>query len=213
MANKSAKDLLEGAYDLNAPEDHLRYYKDFAETYDDGFADALGYQTPSALAQFFHRLSRSSDTPIADIGCGTGLGAAALGLKQDQICGFDLSQDMLAVANAKNLYRNLHAVDLTQAVPQFAEEYGTLFSVGTFTLGHLGPADLENCLTMLKPNGLVCITVSFAHFEASGFANWIDTSETSGTITQHQKERVSIYSKTDHDHAGDQAYLLGFRKN
>lgn len=213
MANKSAKELLEGAYDLNAPEDHLRYYADFAKTYDDGFADALGYHTPTALAAFFHQRANRTDMPVADIGCGTGLGASALDLDPKDIDGFDLSADMLQVAKSKDLYRDLHAVDLTKPVPAFVERYGALFSVGTFTLGHLGPVDLGNCMTMLRSGGLVCITISTSHFEAAGFSEWIAEQELAGAISQTQKERVSIYTKTDHDHASDQAYLVGFRKN
>ena len=45
-----AKARLSGAYELDSPDDNRTYYQSFAEDYDDGFAEALGYAFPAAIA-------------------------------------------------------------------------------------------------------------------------------------------------------------------
>lgn len=210
--SKTPTELLEGAYDLQDATDNIAYYKDFADHYDKGFADNMGYNSPEALAETFHKLATESDRPIADIGCGTGLAALALGLSKDVIDGYDISPEMLDKARAKDLYRNLYNANLKQPLDAYPDNYGALISVGTFTLGHLGPHDLGSLLTLLRPNGLVCITVSAAHFKAQGFAAFLQDLHTVGKITSPQIHTVPIYTKDNHNHAADKTHILSFRK-
>ena len=42
--------LLAGAYALETPDQHVAYYRDFAQHYDQTFADGLGYVYPLAIA-------------------------------------------------------------------------------------------------------------------------------------------------------------------
>ncbi len=209
---KTPTELLEGAYGLQTEQDNIAYYKDFADHYDDGFADAMGYNSPNALAGVFHDLSTDQDTPIADIGCGTGLAALALDLPKHSIDGYDISPEMLEKAREKQLYRTLYSANLKLSLKAYPNDYGALISVGTFTLGHLGPQDLGNLLTLLRSNGLVCITVSAAHFKAQEFAAFLQDLHTVGKITSPQIHTVPIYTKDNHDHAADKAHILSFRK-
>jgi len=209
---KTPTELLEGAYDLRTSADNIAYYKDFATRYNDGFADALGYNSPAALAEVFYKLATDKDSPIADIGCGTGLAAVALGTPKASIDGYDISPEMLEKAREKQLYRCLYNANLKQSLDAYPNDYGALISVGTFTLGHLGPDDLGNLLTLLRPNGLICITVSAAHFKAQGFAAFLDSLQMAGTITAPQIHTVPIYTKNTHEHAADTTHILSFRK-
>ena len=211
MTEKPIK-LLEGAYNLQNEADNIAYYKDFAALYDDGFADALGYNTPNALAETFLEIATEADRPIADIGCGTGLVAGALGLPRDVIDGYDISSEMLDKAREKHLYRAVYQANLKQALEAYPNDYGALISVGTFTLGHLGPQDLGNLLGFLRKDGLVCITISAAHFKAQGFAEFLNGLHDAGKITSPQIRTVPIYAKDDHEHAKDKAHILSFRK-
>ena len=97
--------LLENAYKLATPQDNETYYNEFAETYDAEFADALGWEYPRAIAMVYRDHAHADDLPIADIGCGTGLVAEALGCRPEQIDGIDISPEMLAAAQDKSLYR------------------------------------------------------------------------------------------------------------
>jgi len=209
---KTPTELLEGAYDLQDAQDNIAYYKDFAAHYDAGFADAMGYNMPCALAETYHKLATEADRPIADIGCGTGLVAQALNLPKDTIDGYDISPEMLDKAREKYLYRALYNANLKEPLDAYPNNYGALISVGTFTLGHLGPKDLGNLLTLLRTDGLICITISAAHFKAQGFAAFLDGLHGSGKITAPQIHTVPIYVDKTHDHATDKAHILSFRK-
>jgi predicted TPR repeat methyltransferase len=211
MTKKPIK-LLEGAYNLQDEADNIAYYKSFAAQYDNGFADVLGYNTPNALAEIFHKIATEADWPIADIGCGTGLVAVALNLPKDIIDGYDISPEMLGKAREKNLYRTLYTTNLKQSLEAYPNDYGALISVGTFTLGHLGPQDLSNLLSILRKHGLVCITISAAHFKAQGFADYLQKMHKAGKITAHEIHTVPIYTGKTHEHATDMAHILSFRK-
>jgi len=209
---KNPTELLEGAYSLQDEQDNIAYYKDFAAHYDAGFADAMGYNAPNALAKVFHEIATERDTPIADIGCGTGLAAQALELPKNVIDGYDISTEMLDKARQKNLYRNLYNANLKQSLEAYPNDYGALISVGTFTLGHLGPNDLGNLLALVRAGGLVCITVSAVHFKAQGFAAFLDSLHHTNKITVPKIHTVPIYVDKDHEHAADKAHILSFRK-
>ena len=210
---KKSTELLEGAYNLQTAEDNINYYKDFAQSYDDGFADALGYQSPAIVAKVFKAAATPADAPIADIGCGTGLTAQALNAPKTTIDGFDISDEMLDKARKKNIYRALYNADLTQPHDQYFEQYGALISSGTFTLGHLGPKDLARLLRILKPNGLVCVTVNTAHFRDQEFDVVLDRLQVKGKIARPETQTVPIYSASKpHEHSSDTMQVLSFRK-
>ncbi|MEM7283805.1 MAG: methyltransferase domain-containing protein, partial [Pseudomonadota bacterium] len=192
---EKAKHLLEGAYDLSTPGDHVRYYKDFADSYDQEFADALGYLAPKFLAKVFRDQSSSKDVPILDIGCGTGLVAQALNLDPSLVDGVDISKEMLEKSKAKNLYRHLLQVDLTENVDALTTDYGALLSAGTFTHGHLGPDVLKALLSVAKPDGLFCIGVNGDHYRQTDFALVIESMERDGLITQPQRHESKMYEK------------------
>ena len=170
MIEKSAgQTLLENAYKLSTPDDNADYYDAFASTYDVDFADALGWHYPAAIAAAYRDAATKTDTPIADIGCGTGLVASALNFPREQIDGIDISADMLHVSGEKGLYRSLYKVDLTKALDVIANDYGAVLSAGTFTSGHLGPDPLESLLDIARDNALFVIGVKKAFFQEAGF--------------------------------------------
>ena len=92
MTRKSAgQSLLENAYKLATPDDNAQYYDAFASTYDMEFADELGWHYPAAIAEIYRDARTTTDSPVADIGCGTGLVASALDFPREQIDGIDIS--------------------------------------------------------------------------------------------------------------------------
>ncbi len=214
MIEKSAgQSLLENAYKLSTPEDNVDYYDDFASTYDTDFADALGWHYPAAIAVAYRDAASSSDTPIADVGCGTGLVASALNLPREQVDGIDISAKMLRVAEEKQLYRSLYKVDLTKALDEIANDYGAVLSAGTFTSGHLGPEPLESLLDIARANALFVIGVKKAYFQEAGFEPVLRNMETGGLIKDLQVAEVPMYAKAGHDHSADTAFALVYRKS
>jgi SAM-dependent methyltransferase len=205
-----AEQLLKGAYALKTSTDNTRYYRDFAPIYDEQFADALGYSYPAALAAVFIRQQRSEDTPVLDVGCGTGLVAAALDGISD-IDGVDLSADMLAVAKQKHLYRQLYCHDLTQGAGPVPRTYGAVVSAGTFTHGHLGPQALQDLLAVGRPGALFCIGINAHHYEEAGFAATFARLAEKSLITECRNVNCAIFSGAD-SRAADEAIVAVFRR-
>lgn len=164
MVKKSAgQTLLENAYKLSTPDDIAEYYNAFASTDDMEFASELGWHYPTAIAEVYPDACTSTDTPIADIGCGTGLVASALGFPRKQIDGIDISAEMLRIAEEKQLYRTLYEIDLTKSLDLIVNDYKAVLSAGTFTSGHLGPEPLVALLDIARTDALFVIGVK-KHF-------------------------------------------------
>jgi SAM-dependent methyltransferase len=214
MIRKSAgQTLLENAYKLATPDDNAEYYNAFASTYDMEFADELGWYYPAAIAEIYRDACTSTDTPIADIGCGTGLVASALGFPRAQIDGIDISAEMLRVAEEKQLYRTLYEVDLTKSVDLIANDYGAVLSAGTFTSGHLGPEPLETLLDIARTNALFVIGVKKVFYQQAGFESVLRDMEKRGLIKNLKVAEVAMYAKAGHDHSADTALALVYHKS
>ena len=69
------------AYSLKTPEDSKKLYKKWAETYDEGFALKSNYVSPEKISKYFNQYSKNTDSPILDVGAGTGLVGEYLNLK------------------------------------------------------------------------------------------------------------------------------------
>jgi predicted TPR repeat methyltransferase len=207
----TGQELLENAYRLRSPDDNVTYYKAFAPTYDSEFATQLGWHTPKVIAACYHAQA-NGNVPISDIGCGTGYVAAELGIPREHIDGMDISLDMLSVAKAKNLYRNLYEVDLTGSLDKISNNYGAVLSAGTFTHGHLGPEPLKNLLKIARSGGLFIIGVNQTHFDKQNFSSVLNMMVDENKIGALKIERANNYSKTDHEHSNDHAMIVQYRK-
>ena len=207
----AGRELLENAYNLSTPEDNITYYRAFAASYDTDFAEGLGWHYPAAIAAAYRRLATDADVPIADIGCGTGLVASALGMAPQVIDGMDISPEMLELAAGRKLYRALHQADLTGSLAPFGGGYGAVLSAGTFTHGHLGPGPLRNLLGIARPGGLFVIGVNSVHFDNQRFAAVLQAMTAAGEIGEVETGVAPMYSKPGHAHSSDRALILQYR--
>ena len=203
--------LLNGAYALEKPDDHLDYYREFAAYYDRSFAEALGYIYPQAIASVL-AACRPGDGPVLDIGCGTGLVATAIHTQAPQtvIHGVDLSPEMLEKARAKDAYAALFAADLTGDISHLPDGYAGIVSAGTFTHGHLGPGPLLALLDHCSRGAVAVIGVNRQHFEAKGFETALAGLHGAGRISEPVLKEVKMYNGSDADHADDTAFVLQF---
>lgn len=214
MPEKSVgQTLLESAYKLSTPDDNEIYYDEFAATYDGDFADSLGWFYPAAIATAYRDAAIKNDVPIADVGCGTGLVASALGQTKEQIDGIDISAEMLHIAQEKNLYRSLYKADLTGSLDSISNDYGAVVSAGTFTSGHLGPEPLESLLGIARTGALFVIGVKNEFFIDAKFDPVLRALEAGGLIHDLKVVEVPMYSKAGHDHSNDVALVLIYRKS
>lgn len=204
----SRRPSLDAAYGLETPDDSVALYRDWAETYDESFAAARGYIYPREVARLFTGRARPDDTPVLDIGAGTGLVAEHLGGVVD---GIDISAEMLEVAGAKGLYRQRIIADLTQALEIADASYGGLISAGTFTHGHLGPGCLDELIRIARPGALWCIGINEQVFDGAGFGSAFARHVAAGVFSPLEFRRVRIYEGATHEHAEDSSLVAIFR--
>ncbi|MFY0693242.1 MAG: class I SAM-dependent methyltransferase [Paracoccaceae bacterium] len=201
---------LSSAYSLNTPDDSVRLYGDWADTYDSGFAQDMDYQLPTHVAEAYVQAGGGGN--LLDVGAGTGLVAERLtrhGI--GPIDATDISPEMLEVAGKKELYRTLFAGDVTARLDVPDTTYDGIISAGTFTLGHVGPDAFDELLRIAKPDALFAISINVVHFESAGFRRKLD--QLSGSIKALTLPEVAIYGQNSQgEHAQDRGKIALFRK-
>ena len=149
---------------LTSPAEAVELYREWAQQYDEDVFAAVGFTGSSRIADLLveqmQRHGVAANTPILDLGCGTG----AVGVRlHEQGCtvidGLDISSEMLAIAADKQVYRNLSVADLTQPVAA-GERYRACVSAGTFTTGHVGPSSVEHLAELLVDDAVVAWVVA-----------------------------------------------------
>lgn len=193
-------DRLSRAYGLKTHDDTRRLYAEWAETYDDEFVRATGYRLPEAVAAAY--AARGGAGPVLDIGAGTGLVGERLAARGiGPVDGTDLSAEMLQAARGRGVYRDLIEADVTAGLDVPDAAYAGVVSAGTFTLGHLGPDALSECLRAVRPGGRLALSINAAHWAAEDFASTL----ASLPLEDLRRDEVPIYAD---DHGTDRAFIV-----
>lgn len=200
---------LERAYALKSLDDTKALYRDWAETYDQSFAKALGYASPQKIAEIYLE-EEPEPADVLDVGAGTGLLAAHL--KGRTVDAVDISPEMLKVAAAKKHYRHTIIGDLTGTLDIPDETYGGIVSSGTFTHGHVGPVCLPELLRVAKPQALFCCSINLEVFDKAGFGSALAGLVAEARITPVQFMAFPLYKNATHEHADDTGLAMLFRK-
>ena len=205
---------LTSALSLTGPDATLSLYRDWARSYDSGFATDMQYNLPAHVAAAF--MAGQGRGPVLDVGAGTGLlaqGLRDMGL-QDQIDALDFSAEMLAQAAEKRLYAGLFRADVTQPL-DLPPIYNGITSSGTFTAGHVGPAAFPHMLAIARPGALFALSINQRVWTSAGFDAALSDLQTRALITDLQLIEVEVYGPAaralDPDHATDRAYVALFR--
>ncbi|WP_136644812.1 class I SAM-dependent methyltransferase [Tabrizicola sp. YIM 78059] len=205
---------LKGALTLTGPEACLAYYRDWAASYDAGFAADMQYLLPAHVAAAF--AGTAAGRPVLDVGAGTGLLAERLREMgfTGEIDAVDFSAEMLARAAEKRLYSSLFRADITRPLT-LPRRYGGIVSSGTFTAGHVGPEAFPNLLDVALPAAQFALSINRRVWEAAGFDRALDGLAREGRIAGLQLIEVEIYGAAaaalDAEHAGDRALIALFR--
>jgi 2-polyprenyl-3-methyl-5-hydroxy-6-metoxy-1,4-benzoquinol methylase len=137
---------------------------------------------------------RDFDARILDAGCGTGNMAQVLHqVGYRNIEGLDPSVGMLAVAQRKEVYQQLHQLYLDARIDLADNSYDAVVAAGVLTHGHAPPESLDGILRLTRPGGSIIFSLSAIAYEEYGFKPKIDALEESG---QWQKLDQSLLFRT-----------------
>ena len=207
----SEKKGVKDAYSIKTPEDSINLYRSWASTYDSDFAKQNDYRSPIEIAKYFDKYSNHKDTPILDVGAGTGLVGECLDESSREIDAIDISPEMLNIARLKNCYSKIIEADLTKRLLISDNHYGAIVSAGTFTHGHVGPDVLDELLRVTRSGGLFIFTIHYQLYKKAGFDKKI--LEIKKSITKPNFHEVSVYGNNlDKDHGSDKVIITVFRK-
>jgi predicted TPR repeat methyltransferase len=149
--------------------DQLRErYDVWAADYDSDLDD-LRWEAPEVAADRCDHFAKPG-AEILDAGCGTGLvGVALAELAHRRIVGFDLSEGMLQRSAARGVYSELHQGSLLERLPFDDGRFGSVVSVGVFTLGHVEGSAFAELARVTTPGGHVSITFRDDAFDDLGY--------------------------------------------
>lgn len=149
----SASKFFERAYDLADAEQTRSLYDEWAASYDEELR-AAGYASPVRTAAAMAEAVADRRAPLLDLGCGSGLsGEAFRAAGFAVIDGTDFSAEMLAVAEAKGVYRKLTKGDLNAPIPAKPGDYANATAVGVFSPTHAPAAMIDDVVALLPPGG------------------------------------------------------------
>ena len=199
------------AYSLKTPEDSIKLYKKWAKTYDKDFALSSNYLSPKKISSFFNKYSKNTDTPILDVGAGTGLvGELLYRSGNKKIIGIDISSEMLDQAKLKGCYDSLMKVDITKEIPFKNNSIGAVVSAGTFTHGHVGPNAFDELLRITKPGGLFVLSINTKVFIKNGFKEKF--MQIKNSITKPLFNKFKVHANYDERFSKIKVFASIFRK-
>ena len=159
--------FLKSAYQVRSTDETRDLYDRWAASYDTELIAENDYAQPRRCAEMLVRWLDDRQAEILDIGCGTGLGAAALAQAGYRtIDGCDLSSGMLARARETGLYRRLFTADLNVPPLDAAEgRYGAAVAVGVFSFSHVRPDAVDEILRVLAPGAPLVIGLNAQFYD------------------------------------------------
>lgn len=135
-------------------------FDQYAEKFDHVLVDKLQYRAPQLIATALDDAGIGAVGAALDLGCGTGLMAAALAGRVQAIDGVDLSAAMVEEARAKGLYRRLSVDDIV-AHADGLEAQSLDLVVAADVLCYLGDLDpvFAAVARVLGPDGAFAFSV------------------------------------------------------
>lgn len=184
-------DAIKTAHGLSGDVSQLQdYYDEWANAYDRDVSNEA-YAGPRAIANFYHQIRQkydstpSQDVKVLDAGCGTGLvGVILENLGYRQIDGFDLSDQMVEVAEKTNSYQDLKGgIDMNQKIEAYKDnQYDGSLACGVFTLGHVPPESLNEMIRFTRSGGFIVVSTRKSYYNGTNFQEVADQLEAQGKV-------------------------------
>ena len=148
------------------PRDYVRaLFDEYAPRFDAHLRGALAYRGPELLIDAIGRACTATGRPFhfaraLDLGCGSGLMAAALRAYADTMDGCDLSPKMIELARRTGAYARLRAADVVEYLQDESDGAADLVvAADVFVyLGDLSPVFAQSA-RVLRRGGLFAFTV------------------------------------------------------
>lgn len=152
--------MLHKVYASGSPEQTAEIYDGWAEEYEEHMRGS-GYSHPAMVAAMLARHQPAGGDPVLDAGAGTGiLGEILIALGYPNIHGFDASKGMLALAAAKEIYRELRPGLLGQRLDYDDDIFAATIASGVFTQGHAPLDGLDELIRVTRPAGHIVFSIS-----------------------------------------------------
>jgi len=213
---KSTNDNIDAALQLDGDPEHVRdYYDQWAHSYD-ADVDSIEYAGPQMGVELLTDFVRpDKGLKILDAGCGTGLVGRVL--KANSFVapdGFDLSPAMAKHASESGAYREVKAgIDIMRVGEHYApESYDAILCIGVFTLGHVPPRALHELIALLKPRGILVISVRKLYYDETEFQTELDKALGGGRIEQLKLLENARYNKDGPDDSEGLAHYWVLQK-
>ena len=139
-------------------------FDQYAPRFEASLVGDLGYRGPALLLKAVMSVRSAARKPAffkraIDLGCGTGLAAAAFARAVDHFVGVDLSPRMIERARASGLYAELEVADMLQGLRSRADASADLILVADAIVyvADLAPL-LSEAARVLAPGGLLACT-------------------------------------------------------
>lgn len=139
-------------------------FDQYAPRFESALLNDLRYRGPSLLFKAVVGVRNAAKKPAffkrgIDLGCGTGLGAAAFAKNVDRFVGIDLSPGMIEKARTSGLYAELEVADMVAGLaskPDASVDF-ILAADAMVYVADLAPV-LEQAHRVLAPGGLIAFT-------------------------------------------------------
>ena len=158
MTSAGQRDFFDEVYDVKSVDEQFCLYSDWATTYDRDVI-ANGYMTPDRCAEALRKVLTNKDTPILDVGCGTGY--SGLALKKAgfaNLVGTDINPDMAAIAVRRNVYSNVLPSTIDEPIPPDTGQFEVISAIEVIGSGAAPLSLLETIIVALPKGGYALLS-------------------------------------------------------
>ena len=187
------KDWLKTVYSEKSSSKLNKHYKNWANLYDTDMS-SWGYAYPLQLNKILtNKLKLKKTIKILDAGCGTGYVAEVLSkLNYKNITGIDFSEEMLAIARSKKIYKKLMCQSLNEKIELRSKQFELIICTGVLTSGHVGPSAINELVRLLKPQGFFICSIAESVYKKNGFEKEIKNLKNLVSIKSISKAFVAL---------------------
>ena len=168
MDKTDGPEPLSGVYGARDSRHARELYDEWAAEYEQHVL-SYGYVTPAIISGLLGRHVGAEAGAVLDAGAGTGtMGEVLVPLGYPEMTGIDLSENMLARAREKNVYRDLRRMELGGRLDFPDEAFAAVVSARVFSPGHAPPRSFDELLRVTEAGGYLIFSVRTD--EDAGFA-------------------------------------------